>query len=332
MTQSVRKLGSSDIEVSPLALGCWQFAGGDYWGERTESSQVDLVSIALESGINFFDTAPAYGDGESERVLGVALEGRRDKAVIATKVSPSVQCQDDVIESCNRSLELLRTDYVDLLQMHWPARELPIDDLAAVIENLRSSGKVRAFGVCNYGPLDLAELLEAGEPVVTNQLPYSLLSRAIEYEIIPLCVKRSISVLPYSPLLQGLLAGRWKSPEEVPEPRARTRHFRGTREQSRHGEEGCESETFAALDAIRKIAETKGVTMSDLAIAWVSAQTSVASVIVGAGNPKQLKENLGALALQLDEETLRELDAATQAVKSHLGKNPDLWMGESRYR
>jgi len=332
MTRKARKLGSTEIEVSPLALGCWQFAGGDYWGNRTESSQVDLVSIALESGINFFDTAPAYGDGESERVLGVALKGRRDKAIIATKVSPTVQCQDDVVESCNRSLELLQTDHVDLLQMHWPARELPLDDLAAVIESLRASGKVRAFGVCNYGPLDLGEILEAGLPIVSNQLPYSLLSRSIEYEIVPLCEKRDISVLPYSPLLQGLLAGRWESPDQVPVPRARTRHFRGTREQSRHGEEGCESETFAALESIRKLADANGVSMSDLAVAWVSAQNGVASVIVGAGNSNQLKDNLAALDIQLDEKTLRELDGATQAVKSHLGKNPDLWMGESRYR
>lgn len=332
MVENRRKLGSSELEVSPLALGCWQFAGGDYWGDRSESGHVDLVSAALDSGINFFDTAPMYGDGESERVLGVTLKGRRDEAVIATKVSPDVRSAGDVVKSCEQSLALLQTEFVDLLQLHWPARELPDEELAAAISGLRESGKVRAFGVCNYGPQDLGDLLGVGEPIVSNQLPYSMLSRAIEYEILPICRKHNISVLPYSPLLQGLLTGRWQEPDDVPIPRARTRHFRGDRPQSRHGEEGCESETFAALDSIRSIAERKGVSMSDLAIAWLTAQEGVSSVIFGAGNEKQLEENIKTLDVNLDEGTLSELDEATAAVKAHLGANPDLWMGESRYR
>ncbi len=327
-----RKLGLSELEVSPLALGCWQFAGGDYWGERTESSQVELVSAALDLGINFFDTAPAYGDGESERVLGVALKGRRDKAIVATKVSSVIHSADDIVKSCEESLRLLQMDFVDLLQIHWPARELPREEIAAAIGGLQKSGKVRAFGVCNYGPKDLADLLGTGLPIVSNQLPYSLLSRAIEYEILPLCRKHGISVFPYSPLLQGLLTGRWRKPDEVPIPRARTRHFRGNRPQSRHGEEGCESETFAALDAIRPIAESKAISMSDLAIAWVAAQEGVSSVIFGAGDRTQLEANIKALDVKFDESTLKALDEATAAVKAHLGANPDLWMGESRYR
>ena len=327
-----RFIGSSTLEVSPLALGCWAFAGGENWGDQDENESISVIRSALDRGIDLFDTAPGYGNGESERILGLALKGRRDEAVIATKVSETVLAKADLIASCERSLSLLQTDRIDLLQVHWASRSTPFEESIAALEQLKDAGKIRYYGVCNFGLGDMKEWLGKGGEMISNQLPYSLLTRSIEYEIVPECITHEVSILPYSPLMQGLLTGKFVTAASVPDGRARSRHFNSARSMARHGEPGCEGETFAAVAEVKRIAEESDISMAELSLAWALKQPSVASLIVGARSIKQLEENARCLNTVVDDEIDQELKAATEAVKRHLGTNADLWSDTSRYR
>jgi myo-inositol catabolism protein IolS len=326
-----RKLGKTDIAVSVVSMGCWAIGGGAMWGPQDEAESIATVHAALDAGVNFFDTAEGYADGHSELVLGRALAGRRDEAVIATKVSPGRLSSEGVREACERSLGRLQTDYIDLYQIHWASRTIPLVETVEALEKLRQQGKVRAIGVCNFGIGDLSDLLALGW-VETNQLPYSLLWRAIEYEIRPRCVDEGIGILCYSPLAQGLLAGKFASPDEVPAPRARSRHFSGDRPQSRHREAGCEVETFAAVERIRAICDRMGQPMAKVAVAWLFHQPGVTSVIAGARRPDQIRQTAQAADLELPPEIIAELSKATEEVRQILGPNPDMWQSVSRFR
>lgn len=324
-------LPGTEIRVSVIAMGCWALAGDKTWGEQSEADSVAATRAALAAGINFFDTAPGYGDGLSERSLGKGLRGVREQAVVATKIGPDAMRPEQVVASLERSLGHLGMDYVDLLQIHWPSREVPFADTWGALERLREQGKTRALGVSNFGPVDLTELTRIGVPA-TNQVPYSLLARAIEVELRPECLRRQVGMLCYSPLLWGLLAGKYEHADQVPEGRARSRHFSSSRPQARHTEPGCERETFEALVQIRAISERLELTMSDLAMSWVLHQPGVTAVLAGIRQADQALANARAAEVRLDTATLAELDAATDAVKRALGKNPDLWQGGSASR
>jgi aryl-alcohol dehydrogenase-like predicted oxidoreductase len=325
------QLGNTNLSTSKVALGCWGFAGGAMWGSQDEAASLATVDAALESGINFFENAQGYGNGYAEEVLGKALKGRRDRAVIATKIRPTDTSIKGIENACEQSLKRLQTDYIDLLQPHWPNRHLPAEDIFRAYTNLLEAGKIRAFGVSNYGVSDLTEILQYGE-VVSNQLPYSLLFRAIEYEVLPLCVQEKVGVLCYSTLLHGLLADKFASPVDIPDGRARTRHFSKDRSGTRHGEDGCESEMFAAIERIRQIAAEINQPMSLIAVAWVLHQPSVVAAIVGARQPEQIQQMAAAADLKLAPETLQKLNDATEPVKQILGPNPDMWASQSRFR
>ena len=326
-------LPDTDIVVSRVAMGCWAFSGDATWGPQNEADAIAGIHAALDAGITLLDTAELYGNGLSEQILGRALAGRRQRAVIASKFSPENSTPAKLIAACERSLKHLRTDRIDLYQIHWRSRTVPLEDTWAALERLREQGKIRAIGVSNFGANDLADLLRIGRPV-TNQLPYSLLTRAIEYEIVPACVANQIGVLCYSPLLLSLLTGKYATPDDVPEGRARTRHFSSKRPQARHGEPGCEAELFAALGGIRRIAQRLGRSMSDIALAWLLHRPGVSCVLGGIRNPQQARLNAAAADLALAGDVVAELDAATEPVKLALGSNPDMWQGQndSRYR
>jgi aryl-alcohol dehydrogenase-like predicted oxidoreductase len=326
-------LPGTQIQVSVIAMGSWALAGDMTWGDQSEADSLDAARAALDAGINFFDTAPGYGDGLSEKRLGQGLQGLRHRAVIATKIGPDAMQRATMAASLETSLANLQTDYVDLLQIHWPSRSVPIEETWAALEQLREAGKVRAIGISNFGARDLADVTRVGKPS-TNQLPYSLLARAIEYEINGACLDANVGVLCYSPLLWGLLADKYRSADEVPAGRARSRHFSPERKLIRHTEPGCEAATFDALGKIRAIAERLDRPMSDLAVAWLLHQPAVTCVLTGIRNAAQAAANVQAADIQLDRATLAELDAATLPVKTALGANPDLWQSEpnSRYR
>lgn len=335
-------LPQSDLRVSRIAMGCWQLAGDATWGPQDETQSIQAVHAALDAGINFFDSAEMYGfrGGASEQVLGKALKDRRgrDRAVIATKVAGEHLQPDELIAACERSLKHLQTDHIDLYQIHWPSRSVPLAESWGAMAKLREQGKVRAIGVSNFGAKDMAELLRLshlpGAKPATNQLPYNLLVRMAERAVLPICREHGVGVLTYSALMWGLLADKYLDADEVPAARARTRHFAGTRSQARHGEAGCETETFAAIGRIRGIAKSLNVPMSRLAIAWLLHQPGVTSVLVGIRNVKQLQANVAAADVQLSADVLAELDAATRPVKEAMGENMDLWQSAatSRYR
>jgi myo-inositol catabolism protein IolS len=326
-----RQLGKTSMSVSVVAMGCWALAGDATWGPQDEQDSLATVRAALDHGINLFDTAEGYGDGRSEEALGKALAGRRHEAIIATKVSDSHLAPTEVAQACERSLRRLRTDYVDLYQIHWPSQQVPLAETMDALEKLRDQGKVRAIGVCNFGVRDLTDLLALGR-CETDQLPYNLLFRAIEYEIKPQCLATDIGILCYSPLCKGLLTGKFHAPNEVPAGRARSRHYASSRPGTRHGQAGCEVETFAAIERIRRICAEANVPMADAALGWLLAQPGVTSVLAGARTPRQIEENAKAADLGLSVEILGALSAATDELKQQLGSNADEYQADSRIR
>ena len=324
------KLPNTTLEVSRVAFGGWAIVGGFNWGLQDEKDSLEAIQTAFDQGINFFDTAEGYGNGQSEELLYKAIGQHRQQTIIATKISPADFAYQDAKEACERRLKALHSDYVDILQLHWPNPDIPIEETIKALEELKTEGKIRHYGVSNFGVRDLGEFLTHSTNVISNQLPYNLIWRAIEFEILPLCVEKNIPVLCYSPIMQGLLAGKFSSAAEVPDDRARTRHFSHTRSQTRHQEEGCEDLTFETLDKIRKIAEKAGYPMSDLSLAWLLAQKGVGAVIVGGRNGKQVQRNVKAADVALTEETIHALNQATEPLKQKLGKNTDMWQTDSR--
>ncbi len=323
-------LPGTDFKVSRIAFGSWAIVGGFNWGPQDEKDSLEAIRTAFDEGINFFDTAEGYGNGESEELLAKAIGQHRKETIIATKISPGDFAYKDAKEACERRLKAMHSDYIDILQLHWPNPEVPIEDTIKALDELKEEGKIRHYGVSNFGVNDLNEFLSHSTTVVSNQLPYNLIWRAIEFEILPLCVKNNIPVLCYSPIQQGLLAGKFTSAEEVPDDRARTRHFSHTRSQARHQDEGCEDLTFETLGKIKKIAEKAEIPMSDLSLAWLLAQEGVGAVIAGGRNARQAKRNVKAADVSLDEAIITELNEATDALKQKLGKNADMWETKSR--
>jgi aryl-alcohol dehydrogenase-like predicted oxidoreductase len=293
---------------------------------------IATIHAALDHGINFFDTAEGYNAGRSEEIVGKALVDRRDRAVIATKIGPSHTEPSVLRQYCEASLRRLQTDYIDLYMVHWPITTHSVTDSFALLDELRREGKIRAIGISNFGVGHLTEALGAGVQLDANQLCYSLLSRAIEFGIVPLCQEHRISITAYMPLMQGLLAGKYRTIDEVPAFRTRTRHFSGDREGSRHGEPGAEKETFAAIDAVRAIAKELGEPMANVALAWVMAKPGVASALAGARTPSQIGRNVEAMSLVLAPEVVERLDRATDELKQILGPNADYWQGGANSR
>ncbi|MCA9192435.1 MAG: aldo/keto reductase [Planctomycetales bacterium] len=325
----------TELTISQLCFGCWGVISDSHWGDRKEDDSIEAMHAAIEAGVNFFDTAPMYGNGASELLLGKFLAEHmlRDKVVIASKVPPNKMNAAEVQLECEKSLERLQTDYIDLYQTHWTSREVPLTETWGAMRDLQTQGKVRYIGVCNAGVGDLSEILAPAKPL-TNQLPYNLVWRMIEDRILPACVQNQIGILVYSPLMHGILADNYQSAEQVPDGRARTRHFSSKRPQTRHSEAGCETELFQALDRIRTIANRVDRPMAEIALAWIVQQSGIVSVIAGARNAQQLSDNVSFLERPLELQTLNELNAATEQLKSLLGSNPDMWDGgsNSRYR
>jgi aryl-alcohol dehydrogenase-like predicted oxidoreductase len=199
------------------------------------------------------------------------------------------------------------------------------------LQKLQTQGKVRAIGVCNFGRQDLTDLLSISYPQ-TNQLPYNLLWRAIEFDIQQKCVDEGIGILCYSVLMQALLTGKFASPDDMPTGRARSRHFASSRPGARHSEDGCETETFAAIEAVRQISQKIDQPMANVAMAWLLPQPGVTSIIVGARTPDQIERNVAAVDLELSSDVIAELNEATDDLKQILGLNPDMWQSASRFR
>ena len=326
-----RKFGSTDIDISTIAMGCWAIGGGYNWGDQDEKESIDTIRAAIDVGINIFDTAEAYNEGISEEVLGKGLTGLRDKVLIASKVWPDNLAADQLILSCENSLKRLGTDYIDYYQIHWANWDVPLEESYGALEKLKQDGKIRFIGVSNFGVRDLGDALDIGE-VINNQLAYSLLFRAIEYEILEKCLEAQVGVLAYSPLAQGLLTGKFKRPDDLAVDRARVRWFSKNRAETVHDSEGCEKELFEAVEKIRNISMEIGEPMANIALAWVLQQPGVTAVLAGARKPDQIISNAKAADLELSDDVMQKLNEATEEVKQNIGPNPDPWRTASRLR
>lgn len=336
----VRACGKHELNLPVLGMGCWAYGGGTYWGAQNQSDVDEVVRFAVDAGCNFFDTAEAYNDGASEASLGLALKGiPRDRVTIGTKISPSNTEPKKLVEHCNESLRRLKTDYVDLYMVHWPitahsikhfsAETIPIPNVQAAFDTLmglQRSGKIRYIGVSNFGPAKLQEALATGAQIIINELPYSLLARAIELEILPLCRNLGIGVLGYMSLLQGVLADIYPTLDDVPLWQRRTRHFDSRRtSETRHGLPGAEAETNAALASIRTIARKYETTMPELALKWAIAGRGITSSLCGSRNVHELEKNLKAAREPLAPEIIEELSAVTEALLKTLGPSFDYY-------
>ena len=314
-----KRLGNTEIEVSVVALGCWAFGGDAMWGQQNDEDSIAAVNTALDKGINFFDTAEAYGN--SEKVLGKALLGKREGLVIATKPVPGRMTKEEIIKACEDSLERLQTDYIDLYQIHWPNHTIPFEETMEGLLRLKEQGKIRAVGVCNFGNSDLNGILKAGR-IETNQISYNLIWRAIEYSIQETCIKNDVGIMCYSPLMHGILTGKYHTADDVPDSRARTKHFSQSRTPNGAG---FEEETFEAINRIRKISKECGISMSYLSVLWLLHQKGIVSVLAGGRNSEQVKENADIIKMKITEDVIRELTLATDSLKEKLGPNADMW-------
>ena len=316
-----RTCGNSGFTLPVLGIGCWSFGGGDYWGPQDQSEVNALVHCALDRGINYFDTAEAYNEGRSEESLGLALKGRRAQAIIGTKVPPNFSEPSVLRQHCEASLRRLQTDTIDIYMLHWPITDYSVEDAFATLQALQAEGKIRSIGVSNFGSRQLSEALETGVRIHVNQYCYNLLSRAIEVDLLPVCSRLGIGVLAYMPLLQGLLTGKYASADEMPPSRTRTRHFRGDRKGSRHGEAGAEEATFAALAGIRQVACQLQVPMAHIALAWILSRSAITCVLAGIRSLAQLDENIAGVELLLSPEVIAHLDLLTEPLLHQLGSS-----------
>jgi aryl-alcohol dehydrogenase-like predicted oxidoreductase len=305
-----RKLGSSDIEVSEISLGSWLTYSG---GVEREQAQA-CVRAAFDAGINFIDTANIYGRGASETLLGEALSGyERSSYVLATKVYFPMSDTDRGLSSAqihkqiDASLARLQTDYVDLYQCHRYDDQTPIEETMTALTEVVRAGKARHIGFSEWPVERIDESLALAdvERWVSSQPQYSMLWRAPEAEVIPLCAQEGISQIVWSPLGQGVLTGKYLPGEPPPaDSRAASEEMGGFIDRL------VEPRVLEAVQRLRPVAEEAGLTMVQLALAWVLREPNVASAIVGASRPEQVHANASASGIELSAETLAAIDAA----------------------
>lgn len=314
-----RNLGQSDIKITPIIMGSWQ-AGKNMWVGIDDAETTKAMQAAFEHGITTFDTAEVYGDGHSERIVGEALFSVRDRVVYATKVFANHLKYEQVIAACDRSLKNLKTDYIDLYQIHWPSGSwhseiVPIEETMRALNDLKTQGKIRAIGVSNFSRSQLEEASKYGR-IDSLQPPYSLFWRQVEKDAMPYCVENHISIIAYSSLAQGLLTGKFGINHQFAEGdhRAKNKLFQPENYQR----------VQIALDKLRPIAARYQTTLGNLALAWLISQPQT-NAIVGARNPAQATENAQAMEIKLSAEDVAEIDAIGRNVTDYLDNNPVMW-------
>ena len=282
-----------------LGFGAWGIGGAGWGASPAEAQRLGAIALARERGVAWFDTAPTYGDGASERLLGRALKSSRDQVRVATKVGP----RDDARDSLEASLRRLDTEYLDLVQLHeigerWEWR-------LETLHRLQEEGKARAIGICNATHLELARAMSLA-PIVAYQGPYNLFDRDVEERLLPLCRERGLAFLAYRPLASGLLGGAFATAPDFPpgDHRARLYWFRGAEFDRRR----------AVIDRLTDVAATLGISLPALALRWLLSRTGVTIVLAGASSAAHVADNLTALDAPLDDATSREIEAAVQAA------------------
>jgi 1-deoxyxylulose-5-phosphate synthase len=309
-----RRIGSSDLEVSEISLGSWLTFGGGISNAQAKA----CVAKAFEVGINFVDTANVYSSGGAEEFLGEVLAERpRDSYVLATKLYFPMNgdrglSREQVFKQIDASLARLRTDYVDLYQCHRYDRETPLEETMDALTEVVRQGKARYIGFSEWTADQIRAalaLVPRVEKFVSSQPQYSLLYRVPEREVIPLCKQNGISQIVWSPLAQGTLTGKYKQGEEAAAgTRAASQQMGWSMDRFR------DDDVLRAVQHLSPIAEGLGITMAQLALAWVLREQNIASAIVGASRPSQVEENAAASGIELDEATLKAIDDAVADV------------------
>jgi aryl-alcohol dehydrogenase-like predicted oxidoreductase len=306
-----QQLGSQGPELSVVGFGAWEAGGGREWGEAPPVEQtLDAIRAVFDAGINWIDTAEVYGSGRSEELVAQAVAGRRDEVLIATKVGPSPEGTgfrpEEVRRACTGSLGRLRTDHLDLYQLHWPDETgVPVEETWGAMAALVDEGLVRFIGVSNFDR-ELIERCEAIRHVDSLQQEFSMLSLA-DRELIRWCGERGTGVLSYGPLAYGLLTGAITAATTF-EPG----DFRGDGDDDQGNPlfgPGRRERSLAVVDALRPIAARIGVSVAQLALAWNVAQPGVTAAIAGSRDPDHVRSNAAAGDIDLDDETLVELEA-----------------------
>jgi aryl-alcohol dehydrogenase-like predicted oxidoreductase len=308
-----RRLGSSDVEVSEISLGSWLTYGGGVAREQAEA----CIAKAFDVGINFIDTANVYARGAAESFLGEVLVGRpRDSYILGTKLFWPMNgdqglSRKQVYKQLGLSLARLRTDYIDLYQCHRYDYDTPLEETMEALTEVVREGKVRYIGFSEWAPDRIQAALELPgvEKFVSSQPQYSVLWREPEREVFPLCAANGISQIVWSPLAQGALTGKYKPGEGPPEgSRAASRDMGWSMDRFR------DDDVLEAVQRLQPIADGLGITMAQLALAWVLRRPEPASAIIGASRPEQVEENASASGVELNEETLTAIDEALVPV------------------
>lgn len=314
-----RQLGESNLKVSAITFGAWAI-GGWMWGGAERKDALEAIRVSIDHGVTSIDTAPIYGQGLSEEIVGEAIKGqKRDQLQILTKFG--MRCdldkgtlafkskdnsgkdidiykyagKESVIQECEDSLKRLGTDYIDLLQIHWADVTTPIEETYEAVLRLKEQGKIREAGVCNYN----VEQTKAAHSVVklaSNQVPFSMVERSIEKELVPYCIENKIGILAYSPLQRGILTGKIKPGHSFNEG--------DTREGNRFYQPENITRINAFLDELRPMAESKNATVAQLVIRWTIERPGITVALVGARDANQAIQNAKAINVKLSAEEI----------------------------
>ncbi len=300
------QLYQTDAQLSQLSLGTWVFSGGT-WGDANEQDCIGAVHAAMDMGINVIDTAPIYGNGRAESIVGKSLQqGRRDHVIIASKCGLVAKGKsialslkpESIFAEIEQSLRRLKTDHIDLYQCHWPDPKTPMADTLACLMELKQQGKIRWIGVSNFTLQNLKDAVPSG-CVQTLQSPLSMLDRAIAQEILPFCVQHQIGVFAYGPLGGGILSGKYSEPPVLSKEDARSffyKYYRG--------------ESFQRITGFLKKISSLNYRLSEIALNWVRQQDGVVSVIAGCRNAAQVARNVSAIDWELSRDEMTFINQA----------------------
>ena len=303
-----RKLG--DLEVSVIGYGAWGIGGAPFWKNEGDKKSIDSIKASFDQGINIFDTAPVYGFGHSEKLIGEALKPVRENVILATKCglrwdkeSLSALRKDasrkSILEEIDQSLKRLGTDWIDLYQVHWPDVETSHQETMETLLEIQEQGKIRSIGVSNYSAVQIKECSQYAK-IISLQPEYSLLAREIEKETVPLCIENDIGIIAYSPLSSGVLTGKYD----------KTTKFKDWRGKGIIGTFAGEGYTknISKVDLLKVIALKEGKTCGQMAINWVLRQPGLKTALVGVKNPVQMEENLKSIGWQPSKENCEKIE------------------------
>ncbi|NLC59435.1 MAG: aldo/keto reductase [Armatimonadetes bacterium] len=302
-----RRLGGIDFDATVLALGCWAF-GGAAWGGQEDADSLAAMQAAAEAGINHFDTAQGYGDGRSERLVGDFLQGRRD-VFVATKFFVDEPTTAAALAAVETSRERLRMDCIHLFYIHWPRTGVDLRPVMEGLEQARAAGKIAGIGVSNFSPEQMEQVMQVGR-IDAHQFCYNMYWRFAEREVIPFCRQHQIGTVTYSSIAQGILTGKFGPQPSFPEGDHRPGTVLFSPEVYPH--------LYAATEELKALAAETGRDLVQLVIRWTAEQPGIDSVLVGARNAAQVRDNAGAFDGEVPAEVLARMTAISDEAMSHV--------------